>query len=312
MPGLDILLLVAGFLLLILGAELFVRGGCGCALHLRIPEYVVGATIIALGTSLPEGFISFYAAWRGNPAISVSNVIGSNVFNIAMVLGITALVKPIVLKRDVFTSDSPPFLLSPVVLFLLVMTGTAITRLGGVILVLLLMAYVYLVLKEREEPDEKLRKLAPRSPFLMVAFLVLGVVCLYFGSRLAVDSAVSIARRAQVNEWIIGVSVVALGTSLPELITSVVAALRGRHAIAVGNVIGSNIFNIYFVLGVSALIAPLAVSWRVAMFDLPFLFCLSLVLLFIVSDRRISRQTGFSLVLTYIAFLVATVAVHGR
>jgi cation:H+ antiporter len=312
MLGLDVLYLATGFALLVTGAELFVRGGCGFALKFKIPEYVVGATIIALGTSLPEGFISFYAAWRGNPAISVSNVIGSNVFNIAMVLGITALMKPISIKRDVFTTDSPPFLLSPVVLFLLIMAGGAITRFGGVVLVLLLVAYIWLVLKEREEPDEGLRKLAPRSTLLMVVFLVAAVIALYFGSRLAVESAVNIARRARVSEWIIGVSVVALGTSLPELITSAVAALRGRHQMAVGNIIGSNIFNIYFVLGVSALISPLAVSSKVAMFDIPFVFALSLILLFIVSDRRMSRQTGFSLILTYIAFLVASIAVHGR
>jgi cation:H+ antiporter len=312
MLGLDILFLLIGFALLIVGAELFVRGGCGCALRFRIPEYVVGATIIALGTSLPEGFISFYAAWRGNPAISVSNVIGSNVFNVAVVLGLTALFRPIALKRDVFKLDSPPFLLSPVVLFLLIMSGGIIHRWGGAILLLLLIAYIWLVLKEREEPDEELKKLAPRSTLVTVVFLVVAIACLYFGSRFSVESAVSLARRAHVSEWIVGVSVVALGTSLPELITSAVAAVRGRHAIAVGNVIGSNIFNIYFVLGGASLISPLAVSQKVVMFDLPFLFALGLILLFIVSDRRMSRQTGFSLLLTYIAFLVGSIAVHGR
>lgn len=306
---LEVLLLLVGFALLLSGAEGFVRGASGLALHFRVPEYVVGATIVALGTSLPEALTSGYAAFRGNVEISVSNVVGSNIFNVAMILGVAALITPIHIQRAIFERDAPPFLTATFAL-VLVALDRRVERVEGVILLILLFSYVFWLLLEREEPSEELRAFAPPLLWLSLLLVVGGALGLYLGARLTVGNAVALAKALGVSEWVIGVTVVAAGTSLPELITSVVAALRKRQAIAVGNIIGSNIFNIYFILGLAACIRPLPVSRAALLFDIPTTTLLSLLLVFMVYDRRITRESGFSLLGLFLIFIFTTVRLH--
>ncbi len=305
----NILLLFLGFFLILMGAEGFIRGGSGLAKYFKIPEFVIGATVVAFGTSLPEFVTSIYAAVKGIPTISLSNIVGSNIFNIALVLGLSALVKPLSTKRDIFKKDAPTFLFSVILLFLLSL-DSVISSFDGFLFLALFVSFIYRLLKEREEADEEFLQLAPSSKIIVFLYIILGIVSLYFGSKLAVDNAVVIAKALGVSKWIIGATVVAAGTSLPEFATSFVAFLRGRGALAVGNVIGSNVINILLVVGTASVITPLPVSKETMIFDFPFLFFLSLILIFMVNDREISRESGFSLLVAYISYIFMLLKLH--
>jgi len=304
-----ILLFCAGVILLIAGAEAFVRGGSGLALRFHIPEYAIGATIVAIGTSLPEAFTSGYASWRGTSEVALGNVLGSNVFNVALVLGLSCAFYPVSFKRDIFTLDAPAFLISVILLFLLTFDGT-LSRPEGLLFLILFIAYLVRLLREREVPEKGLIRIAPQSLTASIFFLIFAIFALYFGSKWTVDGAVGIARKIGISEWVIAASAVAAGTSLPEFSTTVIAAVRGRRAMAVGNVIGSNVTNIYLVLGIASLVSPLKVSKLALNFDIPFVFLLSLILVFMVSGRRISRESGISLVAAFVGYLWAIIHVH--
>ncbi len=305
----SVFLFLLGLLLLIAGAEGFVRGGSGIALRFHIPEYAIGATVVAVGTSLPEVFTSGYASFKGTPDVALGNVLGSNVFNVALVLGLSCALFTVRFKRDIFTLDAPSFLVSIILLFLLAFDGF-LSRPEGFLFLILYVVYVIRLLKEREVPEEGLIRIAPQSLLISFVFLIFAIVSLFIGSRLTVNGAVMIAREVGISEWVIAASAVAAGTSLPEFSTTVVAAIRGRRALAVGNVIGSNVTNIYLVLGVAAMISPLKVSKLALHFDIPFVFLLSLVLIFMVSGKRITRESGISLLAAFLGYLWAILKVH--
>lgn len=304
-----ILLFIVGVILLILGAESFVRGGSGLAIRFHIPEYAIGATIVAIGTSLPEVFTSSYASFKGVADVALGNVLGSNVFNVALILGISCALYPMSFKRDIFTLDAPAFLISVILLFLLSFDGT-LSRPEGILFLVLFIVYLVRLLREREIPGEGLVRLAPARFGLSVLILIFAVFALYFGSRWTVEGAVGIARRIGISEWVIAASAVAAGTSLPEFSTTIIAVIRGRRTLAVGNIIGSNVTNIYLVLGTAALVSPLKVSRIALNFDIPFVFLLSLVLVFMVSGKRISRESGISLVIAFVGYMWAIIHVH--
>lgn len=305
----EILLLVLGLIFLYAGAEGFLKGAQGVMKKFNIPEYVVGATIVAIGTSLPEAVTSSYASYRGIPQISLSNVIGSNVFNIAMVLGFTATFVPIKVKRDIFRKDSPLFFFSTIFLFLIAANGI-ISRIEGIMLLILFGVYLYHLLKEKAEPGELIEEGAPGSLFLSIVFVALGAIVIYAGSKLAVDSAATIARAVGISEWVIGATVIAMGTSLPEFATSVAAIRRGMRTAAVGNVIGSNIVNIFLVVGAASTMAPLSVELSALTMDIPFIMFLSLLLILIINDREISRLSGIALLMAFIGYIFALLQVH--
>ncbi len=302
-------LLILGFVFLYFGAESFVRGGVVVSKHLRIPEYVVGATIVSIGTSLPEALTSFYAALHRVPQISVSNIVGSNVFNIAVVLGLASVISPVVIQRDVFSRDAPPFLMAAIVAIILGLDGTY-SRWDGLLLLVLLVAFVWFLLRERELPHGGFGESPLPSLWMGIGFLIIGPILLIVGSRLTVRSAVEIAQLLGVSQWIIGVTIVALGTSLPEVFTSVVASIRGNNAIALGNVMGSNVFNLYFILGGAAVLSPLPVQKTTLFFDLPSMFLFHLILVFMIYDRRVTRESGLSLLIAYVAFVLGVLAIH--
>jgi len=306
---LNLLLFVLGFLFLGIGAEGFIRGGSGIAKRFKISEYVIGATVVALGTSLPEAFVSSYASFVGKSEISISNVIGSNIFNLTMVLGFCAVIRPILIKRDVFAKDAPPLLASVLLLFLVGFDGL-ISRFDGFLFLLLFLAFLYWILIEKEEPDSEFVKLSPPSLLLSLVSLLVGVVSLFFGSKWVVGSGVKIAHSVGISEWVIGASAIAAGTSLPEFVTSLVAIFRGRRALAVGNVIGSNILNIFWVLGMASAISPIKVEKVTLLFDLPFLFVLSLIMVFIIFEKKISRESGFTLLIVFIGYMGALLKSH--
>ncbi len=305
--SLALVLLVVGILLLYMGGEGFVRGGVTLASHYRVEAYVVGATLIALGTSLPEAVTSFYAALRGATDISVANVVGSNMANIALILGAVALLAPVTVNRDVFSQDSPSFLMSAGLALILGLDGKY-SRLDGLLLLSLIVAYVWFIVRDPAAtlPESKpLGRLSTGWLMILVSPLILAL-----GSKLTVDSAVYLAEQMGVSQWVIGVSMIAVGTSLPEISTSIVATLRGEQAIAVGNLLGSNIFNIYFILGGASIIRPMPVGPGTRAFDLPVLFIFHLVVLFMLYDKRLERDSGITLILGYAAFIIGVLTFH--
>jgi len=294
---------------MILGAEGFIRGGSGIAKRFNIPEYVIGATVVAIGTSLPEVISSSYAAWRGFSDISVGNVVGSNFFNMAMILGFIALVVPITVKRNIFQKDVPVFLASVFILFL-TSFDTMISRVEGIILLILFAGYLMWIISEKEVPEEEFVKLAPKSLWIAVLYLIAASLFLYVGSRLAIDGAVILGERLNISRWVIGVIIVAFGTSLPEFTTSIVAAFRGRRDISVGNILGSNITNVLLVIGTASTVRPLSVSKTTIQFDIPVVILTSLVLSFMINDKKITRLSGLVLLSIFILYIRVVIGIY--
>ncbi|MBQ1281781.1 MAG: calcium/sodium antiporter [Oscillospiraceae bacterium] len=258
---LTIALLLLGFLLLVKGADFFVSGSSSAARRLRIPPVVIGLTIVAMGTSMPEASVSVTAALAGSNEIALSNVVGSNIFNLLAVAGSAALICPYPADRDIVRRDLP---INTAItgLLIVLMLNSMLSRLDGAILVICMIVYLIVVvraaLRDRTSEDPAEDR-APLSIPLCALLIAGGLAMIVLGGDLVVDSACGIARVVGLSETIIGLTVVAIGTSLPELVTSVVAARKGESELALGNVIGSNLFNIMFILGTSAVLSPIAV-----------------------------------------------------
>lgn len=305
-----VLTAVTGLVLLTAGAELLVRGASAVALQLGLSALAVGLTVVAFGTSAPEFVVSLQAATRGSAAIAVGNVVGSNICNIALILGLAALVRPTVVQARLYRLDVP-LLVVLSLLAALLLAGPGIGRVAGAALLAGLGLYTALTLRQaRTESRDVRQEFAQaldrrRLPLVgAVVMLAAGLVLLAVGAELLVRAAVRIAALAGMSEAAIGLTVVAVGTSLPELAASVVAAARGQGDIAVGNVVGSNLFNLLGVLGASAVATPLIVSgmtWR----DLLVMLALAVALLPISrSGFVVSRREGALLVLCYVAYLI--------
>ena len=263
---LQLLLLAVGFVMLVKGADWFVDGAAGIARKFRIPQLVIGLTIVAMGTSAPEAAVSISAALKGSADITIGNIVGSNILNILIILGLASLIVPIAVAKATIKLDMPFMLLISAVLLVLGWDGT-VTLADGLILAALFIAYIgYLLYDAKKHPEisegEFLRDLSlPKS----LMWTALGLALIILGSNVAVDAATEIARILGLSERFIGLTIVALGTSLPELFTSVMAARKGNADIAIGNIVGSNIFNILFVVGLSAIIIPVpfAAAFRI-------------------------------------------------
>ncbi|MEY8098634.1 calcium/sodium antiporter [Falsihalocynthiibacter sp. S25ZX9] len=302
----DYFYLFVGLLGLFFGGEALVRGSVGIARRLAIPPLLIGLTVVGFGTSTPELLVSVDAAWRGVPDIALGNIIGSNIANILLIVGLSALVWPIkvmgaTLRRDTAVMMSAALLLVPFFAF------GQMTRLSGLVLFGVLVAYLiwaYLKSGEAAEEDDSLKP--PASTLVSVLWVIGGLVALMVGARFLVDGAVSIARGYGISEAFIGLTIVAVGTSLPELATSLIAAFRRQSEIAIGNIIGSNIFNVLGILGVTALITPIPVASRFLTFDLPVMIAVSLVLTLLLLTRPvIGRGIGVVMLAGYAAYVWA-------
>ncbi len=251
----QILLLAVGFFMLMKGADWFVEGSAGIAKKMGIPQLVIGLTIVAMGTSAPEAAVSINASIKGNAGIAIGNVLGSNILNILIILGISAILATMAIQKSTFRYEIPFMIFVTVVLIALGMTGEYVTRVEGIILWVLFIVYLlYLFrLAKQGTADEDTED---RPIWKLFIFMVLGGVLVVWGSDVTVDSATEIAKMIGLSERFIGLTIVALGTSLPELVTSVIAARKGNADIAIGNIVGSNIFNILFVIGTASIIAP--------------------------------------------------------
>lgn len=309
----DILIFLSGLGLLIIGAEALVRGASRISLRLGISPLVIGLTVVAFGTSAPELAVSIKSAMSGQSSIALGNVVGSNVFNVLFILGLSALVAPLVVKLQLVRLDVPLMIAVSVIVLLLSLDGR-LGRLDGLLLVVLLALYLlflaYLTRRDRRVREGELDKLDPLRPkqtsWIGNAVLIAGGLgLLVLGSRWLVGAAVSIAEALHVSELVIGLTIVAAGTSLPEVVTSVIASLKGQRDIAVGNVVGSNLFNLMAVLGFSSVAAPdgIEVSHSVITFDFPIMIVVAFACLPIFfTGGRISRWEGALLLAYYAAY----------
>lgn len=256
----QILWLVVGFTLLVKGANWFVDSASEIATKLRIPQFIIGLTIVAMGTSMPEAAVSISAALKGSTDITIGNIVGSNIINILIILGLSATITPLAVSRSAIFREMP-FLVGISLLLLIQGWDGTISLLDGIVQIVLFTSYlIYLLKKAKQQPESCQMELKQRKLWQTVCLTIIGLGAIVLGSDLAVDAACSIARLLGISERLIGLTIVALGTSLPELFTSVIAAQKGNADIAIGNIIGSNIFNILFVVGLSALIIPVHFS----------------------------------------------------
>jgi cation:H+ antiporter len=321
-----IALLVAGLVLLAFGAEMLVRGGSRIAAAAGISPMAVGLTVVAYGTSTPELTVGTLAAWQGRADIAVGNVVGSNIFNVLFILGLSAAITPLAIRAEILKREVPIMIGASLLLWALAADG----RIGaaeGLALVAAIVGYTVAALRwgRRERPDVVAEYAAaepppargPRAWASSIALVLLGLGALVLGGHWLVDAAVAIARAAGLSETVVGLTVVAAGTSLPELATSLVATIRGERDIAVGNVVGSNIYNILAILGASALVAGgggLAVAPAMVRFDIPVMVAVAVACLPIVfTGRRIARWEGFLLLgyyVAYTAYLVLAAQAH--
>ncbi len=299
----SLLLLSAGFVMLIKGADWFVDGASSVARRLGIPQLVIGLTIVAMGTSAPEAAVSITAALKGNADITVGNIVGSNILNILIILGISSVITPLMIARSTAYVEIPFMILVTGLLFVEGMSGD----LGfweGVLLLLVFAIYLaYLFVMAKKGGGESGESEAKQGPFLQAALaVVLGLGLIIFGSDVAVDAACKIARIFGMSERFIGLTIVALGTSLPELFTSVSAARKGNADIAIGNIVGSNIFNILFVVGVSACIAN--VPFAAGFFVDTAVAALAGVFLWVcgVWKKALGRVSGVAMLACYLAY----------
>lgn len=318
----DILILIVGFVALIKGADIFVDGSSSLAKHYKVSGLIIGLTIVAFGTSAPELAVSTTAALTGSNEIALSNVLGSNIFNLLVVLGVCACISPLTSDKDIIRRDFPISMVCAIFIAIVAFVGIWRNDLGSLTsiemssvvadlsrpiaigMLLVFIAYiVYLIMDARKNPEEddniKSRKLS-----LCALLIVAGLALVIGGGQAVVYAAKRIAAGLGMSETLIGLTVVAVGTSLPELVTSIVAALKKQTGLAVGNVIGSNIFNILLILSVSSAIHPIGINFA-SLTDALILFVVSgISLVFVITGKRINRAEGITMVLMYVAYMV--------
>lgn len=308
----SIFYIIIGFLLLVVGGEFLVRSSVGLSFKLNLSKLIIGMTVVSFATSAPELLVSLNAALSGSEDLAIGNVIGSNIANIALVLGITAIISPIMVDKDFYKMNWPAMMIFSVALYFFLKNDLILSRIEGGILFTALIVFVYIMIAkakrdktvEVEEIDEALMETSYSKIFI---WLLIGGGALYFGSEFLVDGAKEIAFKLGISERVIGLSVVAIGTSVPELAASVIAALKGEKAISLGNLIGSNIFNIASVLGLTSLIKPIQIIDKgVLSKDIFWMLAVAAILIplvFIPEKYKINRLKGLVLFSAYIIFI---------
>lgn len=303
---LQVVWLALGFALLVKGADWFVDGASGFAAKLGIPQLVIGLTIVAMGTSMPEAAVSISAALRGNADITVGNIVGSNILNILIILGITAVIRTLKVAQSTIRYEIPFMIAVTLVLLWLGYTGSEVTWVEGILLWILFIGYLaYLLFMAKKNRDEEGQEQTKElSMVRLIGLTILGVVMIVAGSNFAVEGASNIAATLGISERFIGLTIVAFGTSLPELVTSVSAARKGNADIAIGNIVGSNIFNILFIIGTTALITPVIFVRSFVVDTLIAAACGLLLFVGVVKNRELKRPIGIVMLLCYVAYFV--------
>ena len=298
------LLVLIGFAMLIKGADIFVEGASSIAKRFHIPEMIIGLTIVAMGTSLPELSVSFISALNGQSDMSIANAIGSNIFNLLMILGVSSFIKTLPIKESSL-GDILVLISATLLLFVLASFGHSLVWFDGLIMLCLFAYFIRNMIKESKNNNEENSK--PLSMIKTIIFIILGAVGIICGGNLVVNGATTIAQIFGMSDNLIGLTVVALGTSLPEFATSVMATKKGKLDIAIGNVIGSNIFNILFVLGISSLFNALTIS-AVTLIDVFFSLFITIALLCVVCKfKRIGKLSGVTFIILYISYMIFTI-----
>ena len=301
---LQVVLLLVGFVFLIKGSDFFVDGASSVASLLKIPTIIVGLTIVAFGTSAPEAAVSITSSWAGSNAMAVGNVIGSNLFNMLMVIGIAALLSNLLMEKSVLEKDLP-FLVGITILWaVFIVIGWNISQIEGIILLVILLAYIiYLVRSARKSKDadvvEKPKLSLPKS----IIFILVGIVGIVLGGDLVVNSASDIAIALGMSEALVGLTIVAIGTSLPELVTSITALKKGENQLVIGNVIGSNIFNILFVLGASSAISAIPLDSSL-LIDVLFMVAVTILCyIFGKTQDKYDKKEGIILIALFVVYM---------
>lgn len=311
------LLLILGFVLLIKGADFFVEGASKTAQALKVSPLLIGLTIVAFGTSAPEATVSIVAALEQNAGVAIGNVVGSNIFNISFVVGVAALLNPLTVENDTIRKEIPFTLVASIAFLVLIsdislqgLSENLITRGDGFIFLLFFAIFLYYIFevarhsREKEEPEDVIQEHAAPLWWKNILFTIGGLAAIIFGGDLVVSSATEIALSFGMSETLVGLTIVAVGTSLPELITSVTAALKKQSEIALGNIVGSNIFNILFVLGAASSISPLAVDSKIFVDVFLMIILTGVLLLFSRTHYKIGKIEGLVLASFYIMYMV--------
>ncbi|MBP3379987.1 MAG: calcium/sodium antiporter [Ruminococcus sp.] len=306
--------LVVGFVLLIKGADFFVDGSSAAAKMLKIPPLIIGMTIVSMGTSLPETSVSVSAALADKNELAVSNAVGSNIFNLMVVCGICAILCPMAINKATLKRDFPISIAAAGLLMGLGSLGMTVGHLDGAVLLVLFLAFLLMMIlsarKSREEAGEG-EDYKTMPVWKLLVFMIGGIAAIAVGGKMVVESASDIAREFGMSDNLIGLTIVAMGTSLPELVTSIVAARKNEVDMALGNVVGSNIFNILFVLGIASAISPISFSMENVV-DTAVLIVMSvIVLLFAASKKKLVRAHGIAMLLMYAAYTVYIIARAG-
>ena len=297
----EYILLIIGFVLLVKGADFFVDGASSIAAKLKVPSLIIGLTVVSMGTSLPEAAVSISASLSGNNGISLGNVVGSNLFNLLVVVGVSSMILPIVSDSEVLKRDMPINILITAVLCAMLLDGK-LSRLDAAILLLMLAAYLFLLIRSalKNRTEESQQKVMTWTKSIL--FSVVGAAAIIGGGQLVVESAKVIAATLGMGETLIGLTVVAIGTSLPELVTSIVAAKKGDSGIAMGNAVGSCIFNILFILGMAGVISPMTADSAFFIDTGILIGVSSMMLLFAFTGKKTSRIEGAASTLVYVAY----------
>lgn len=297
------LILIAGFILLIKGADFFVEGSSAAAKMLKIPSLIIGLTVVSMGTSLPEASVSISASLSGKNELAVSNAVGSNIFNLMVVCGICAAICPLVINKETYKRDFPISIAAAGLLMGLGALGMSVGHLDGVIMLILFAGFLFLMVmsarKARQEAEEEYKAM---PVWKLLLFVIGGVAAIVIGGKMVVSGASDIAREFGMTENLIGMTIVAFGTSLPELVTSVVAARKKEVDMAVGNVVGSNIFNILFVLGAASAISPIVFSKENIIDTAVLIVMTAIVMAFAFKKKELSRLHGWLMLAMYAVY----------
>ena len=301
----QILLLAVGFVMLVKGADWFVDGVSGIAEKFGIPQLVIGLTIVAMGTSAPEAAVSITAALRVNAGITIGNIVGSNILNILIILGITGVITTVAVSLSTLKYETPYLIVITIVLIIMGITGNSISRIEGIILwglFLIYLGYLFTMAKRGMSKVDEEKKNDGMIKLIIAS--ILGGILIIWGSSLTVDSASYIAKTFGMSERFIGLTIVALGTSLPELFTSVTAAIKGKADIAIGNIVGSNIFNILFVIGTSALITPVVFESKFVIDTIISVAAAVLLIISVIKTKSLRRPWGIIMLAGYVLYFV--------
>ena len=308
----QMILLVIGFVLLVKGADWFVEGASRVAERFGIQQLVIGLTIVAMGTSLPEAAVSVSAALKGSAEITIGNILGSNILNVLLILGLTAVITPVAVQKSTIKYEIPYVVVVSAVLMGIGYADGVVGRLDGVILWILFIMYLLYLLKMAKSGADVIEEIPgdgkPMPVWKMLVMIVAGAAMIVLGSNLAVDAASGLARIFGMSERLIGLTIVAFGTSLPELVTSVTAAIKGKADIAVGNIVGSNIFNILFVVGTSALITPVVYASSFLVDSIAAIAVGIILWLLVLRKQKLDRLGGVILLVCYAGYFVYLMA----